>query len=227
MAAGAVMGERSGWEIPLYFSAPGALPSSCPSLAYQEWFPLLSAECTAAKKCAVLIDQSCYGKLLVSGPDAAKALNEISANELDVPIGRSVYTHWLNVRGGIEADVVVIRQSAQQYLVVTGPGGQVRDRCWFEANIATGLNVQIHDMTAQYGMFSVNGPASRSILEALSDETLSNEALPFGHARLIDIGYGSYGVRTSENWATRFFRRLISAVTSTTRYSRKANRAVW
>ena len=190
MAAGAVMGERSGWEIPLYFGDPGATPSPSPSLAYQEWFPLLSAECAAAKDRAVLIDQSCYGKLLVSGPDAAKALNRISANEMDVPIGRSVYTHWLNVRGGIEADVVVIRQSAQQYLVVTGPGGQVRDRCWFEASEAAALNVQIHDMTAQYGMFSVNGPASRSILEALSDEKLSNEALPFGHARLIDIGYG-------------------------------------
>jgi 4-methylaminobutanoate oxidase (formaldehyde-forming) len=39
-------------------------------------------------------------------------------------------------------------------------------------------------------MFSLSGPESRSILEALSDEQLSNEALPFGHAKLIDIGYG-------------------------------------
>ena len=86
---------------------------------------------------------------------------------MDVQVGRSVYTHWLNVRGGIEADVVVVRQSAQQFLVVTGPGGQVRDRCWFEANVPAELNVQIHDVTAQYGMFSVNGPASRGILQAL------------------------------------------------------------
>ncbi len=188
--AGAIMGERAGWEIPLYFGDPGAPLPKTPSLAYQAWFPLLSAECAAAKDRAALIDQSCYGKLLVSGPDAANALNGLSANEMDVPVGRTVYAHWLNVRGGIEADVVVIRQSAQQFLVVTGPGGQVRDRCWFEAHVASGLNVQIHDVTAQYGMFSVNGPASRQILEALSDEELSNETLPFGHARLMDIGYG-------------------------------------
>ncbi len=190
ISAGAIMGERAGWEIPLYYDVPGASLPRAPSLAYQTWFPLLSAECAAARDRAALIDQSCYGKLLVSGPDAAAALNHLSANEMDVPVGRSVYTHWLNVRGGIEADVVVIRQSTQQFLVVTGPGGQVRDRCWFEVNVPSELSVRIHDVTAQYGMFSLNGPTSRSILEALSDEELSNAALPFGHARLIDIGYG-------------------------------------
>jgi glycine cleavage system aminomethyltransferase T/glycine/D-amino acid oxidase-like deaminating enzyme len=190
IAAGAIMGERAGWEIPLYCDPLGGANEGTPSLAYQAWFPLLSAECTAARDRAALIDQSCYGKLLVSGPDAVTALNHLSANEMDVQIGRSVYTHWLNTRGGIEADVVVIRQTPQQFLVVTGPGGQVRDRCWFEANVPSGLNVQIHDLTAQYGMFSVNGPASRGILEALSDADLSNDALPFGHARLIDIAYG-------------------------------------
>jgi 4-methylaminobutanoate oxidase (formaldehyde-forming) len=190
MAAGAVMGERAGWEIPLYYDSPGATLPNTPSLAYQEWFPRLAAECTAARDGASLVDQSCYGKLLVSGPDAAKALNRLSANDMDVPVGRSVYTHWLNVRGGIEADVVVIRQSLQQFLVVTGPGGQVRDRCWFEANIPPELNVQIHDVSAQYGMFALNGPTSRAILQALTDVDLSNQALPFGHAQLIDIGYG-------------------------------------
>lgn len=190
MAAGAVMGERAGWEIPLYYDTPGATLPKTPSLKYQEWFPRLAAECVAARDRAALVDQSCYGKLLVSGPNAAEALNWVSANEMDVPVGRSQYTHWLNVRGGIEADVVVIRQSSHEFLVITGPGGQVRDRCWFEANIRPDLNVQIHDVTALYGMFSVNGPTSREILQAITDADLSNKALPFGHAQLMDIGYG-------------------------------------
>jgi 4-methylaminobutanoate oxidase (formaldehyde-forming) len=45
-------------------------------------------------------------------------------------------------------------------------------------------------VTALYGMFSVNGPTSREILQALTDADLSNKALPFGHAQLIDVGYG-------------------------------------
>ena len=39
MAFGAVMGERAGWEIPLYYDTPGASLPKTPSLAYQEWFP--------------------------------------------------------------------------------------------------------------------------------------------------------------------------------------------
>lgn len=190
MAAGAVMGERAGWEIPLYFDRPGASLPSTPSLAYQAWFPRLAAESAAARDRAALIDQSCYGKLLVRGPDALGALNRVSANEIDVPVGRSVYTHWLNERGGIEADVVILRLEEQQFLVVCGPGAQVRDRCWLDAHIPPELSVQCFDVTSQYGMFSLNGPASRQILQPLTDADLSNAALPFGHGKLIDIGYG-------------------------------------
>ena len=190
MAAGAVMGERAGWEIPLYFDRPGASLPKTPSLAYQSWFPQLTAECGAARDRAALIDQSCYGKLLISGPDAVVALNHVSANELDVPVGRSVYTHWLNKRGGIEADVVILRMDEQRFLVVTGPGGQVRDRCWFDVNTPPKLSVQCFDVTSQYGMFSLHGPASRQILQSLSDADFSNAALPFGHGKIIDIGYG-------------------------------------
>ncbi len=190
IAAGAVMGERAGWEIPLYFDRPGASLPKTPSLAYQSWFPQLAAECVAARDSALLIDQSCYGKLLITGPDALAALNHISANELDVQVGRSVYTHWLNERGGIEADVVILRMAEQRFLVITGPGGQVRDRCWFEINAPATLSAQCLDVTAQYGMFSLNGPASRRILQSLSDADLSSAGLPFGRAKLIDIGYG-------------------------------------
>ncbi len=188
VAAGAVMGERVGWEIPLYFDAPGASLPATPALGCQEWFPRLAAECAAARDRAVLVDQSSYGKLLVSGPDAARALNFVSANQMDVPIGRSVYTHWLNPRGGIEADVVIIRIAQDEFLVVTGPAGQVRDRCWFVSHVPETLNVQCHDVTAMYGMFSLSGPASRDVLQSLTDVDVSNSAFPFGHARFIDVG---------------------------------------
>ena len=39
-------------------------------------------------------------------------------------------------------------------------------------------------------MFSLAGPRSREILQALTDDDLSNDALPFGAARCIDVGLG-------------------------------------
>jgi 4-methylaminobutanoate oxidase (formaldehyde-forming) len=194
LAAGAVMGERVGWEFPLYFDPcggdrTGRLEHS-PSLGYQAWFPFVERECLTARDAAVLVDQSCYGKLLVSGPDAAAALNRICANQVDVPAGRSVYTQWLNERGGIEADVTVTRFGDEEFLVITGHPSQVRDRGWFQAHLEPAWHVQCHDVTANYGMFSLSGPRARDILAALTDADVSNDALPFGAARFIDLGYG-------------------------------------
>jgi heterotetrameric sarcosine oxidase gamma subunit len=189
VAAGAVMGERIGWEFPLYFDRPGATLPHEPSLGYQAWFPQVERECRAARDAAVLIDQSCYGKLLVSGPDAAMALNHVSANEVDVPVGQSVYTQWLNDRGGIEADVTATRVAADEFLIVTGHPSQIRDRAWFNAHVDAAARVQCHDVTANYTMLSLSGPHSREILQALTDEDISNAALPFGAARFIDIGH--------------------------------------
>jgi 4-methylaminobutanoate oxidase (formaldehyde-forming) len=116
-------------------------------------------------------------------------LNRVSANDVDVPVGRSVYTQWLNERGGIEADLVILRLSAGEFLVITGHPSQVRDRAWFNAQVDPSWHVQCHDMTAAYGMFSLSGPRSREILQALTDADLSNEQLPFGAAQFIDLGY--------------------------------------
>jgi glycine cleavage system aminomethyltransferase T/glycine/D-amino acid oxidase-like deaminating enzyme len=190
VAAGAVMGERIGWEIPLYFDAPGASLPTVPSFGYQSWFPAVERECIAARDSAVLVDQSCYGKFLVSGRDAMRALNHLSANEIDVPIGRSVYTHWLNRRGGIEADLTVTRLAQDEFFIVTGHPSQTRDRAWFRACTDPEWIVECHDVTANYAMFALSGPRAREIMQALSEADLSNTALPFASAQLIDVGYG-------------------------------------
>jgi glycine cleavage system aminomethyltransferase T/glycine/D-amino acid oxidase-like deaminating enzyme len=190
LAAGAVMGERIGWEIPLYYDKPGASLSHEPSFGYQSWFPYVQRECLAAQNEAVLVDQSCYGKLLVTGRDALKALNRLSANEIDVPIGRSVYTHWLNERGGIEADLTITRLAEDEFLIITGHPSQARDRGWFRAHIPDDWHVHCHDVTANHAMFALSGPRSREIVQALTDVDLSNNAQGFGVARLMDIGYG-------------------------------------
>jgi 4-methylaminobutanoate oxidase (formaldehyde-forming) len=188
VGAGAVMGERIGWEFPLYFGEPGDHLPQAPSLKRQAWFPNVERECLAARDAALLIDQSCYGKLLIKGVDALKALERVSANNIDVPVGQSVYTHWLNERGGIEADITITRLAEREFMVVTGHPSQVRDRCWFEAHVDPSWNVQIVDVTAAHAMFSVSGPRSREILQRLTDADVSNEAFGFGQAKFIDVG---------------------------------------
>ena len=77
-------------------SMPGAGWPTRAGLGWQDWSPVVQAECLAARDAAVLIDQSMYGKIIVQGPDAVRALNRVGGAQMDVALGTSVYTQFLN-----------------------------------------------------------------------------------------------------------------------------------
>lgn len=187
LAAGAVMGERIGWEVPAFFDPTGQGWNVAPSLARQAWSPHVRRECLAARDAALLIDLSMYGKLIVQGRDAATVLNRIAAAQMDVAPGTSTYTPFLNENGGIEADVTVTRLSPGAFLVVTGHPSQIRDAALIRAATLPDDHAETFDATSAHALLSLNGPASRAILQSLTDDDLSNEAFPFGAAREIDL----------------------------------------
>ncbi len=189
LSAGAVMSERIGWEVPMYFDPANPAWPERASLGWQDWSPRVQEECLAARDHAVLIDQSMYGKILLQGPDAVKALNHISGAEMDVAIGTSVYTQFMNEKGGIEADVTVTRIAPEQFVVVTGHPSQIRDQAHIRAHADPNWRFEIFDATSAYGLLTIHGPQSRAILQQLSGDDLSNEAFPFGAAREIDLAF--------------------------------------
>ncbi|MCP4998349.1 MAG: FAD-dependent oxidoreductase [Hyphomicrobiales bacterium] len=195
---GAVFAERIGWEVPMYFDPSGAGWPTTPSIGYQHWFPAVEAECLAARDSAVLLDQSMYAKILVQGADAVRALNRVCGADMNVAVGTSVYTPFLNQRGGIEADVTVTRLSEDSFIVLTGHPSQIRDQAWIKAHVDPSWNVQIFDATSAYSLLTLQGPKSREILAAISGDDLSNGAFPFGAAREIDLAYArAWAIRRS------------------------------
>ncbi len=196
--AGARFAERIGWEVPMYFETD---PNQTdwerePSLGWKAWSPQVEGECLAARDAAVLIDQSMYAKLIVQGSDAVKALNRVCGAELNVPNGSSVYTQFLNTRGGIEADVTVTRMAEGVFMVITGHPSQMRDQAWIKDHADPAWRFAVFDATSGYGLLSLHGPKARAILAAISGDDVSNAALPFGAAREIDMAY-------AKGWAIR------------------------
>lgn len=188
-AAGAVFGQRIGWEMPMYFDKPGATWPTKPSLGYQEWFPLVEAECHAVQNAVGLCDQSMYGKILVQGKGAVRLLNKICGANVDVAVGTSVYSQFLNQRGGIVADVTVNRMANGRFMVLTGHPTQIRDETYIRKNIGEGWQVEVFDATSAYSLLSLHGPNARALLASLSRDDLSNDAFPFGQLREIDLAY--------------------------------------
>ena len=189
VAAGAVMAERIGWEVPMYFDASGKGWPERASIGWQDWSPHVREECLAARDAVLLIDQSMYGKILVQGPEAAHALNRVCGAQMDVPVGTSVYTQFLNRNGGIEADITATRIAPEQFMVITGHPSQIRDQAHIRAHAEPDWRFEIFDATSAYALLTLHGPNSRAILQALSGDDLSNAALPFGAAREIDLAF--------------------------------------
>lgn len=128
-------------------------------------------------------------KFLVQGRDAVRVLNRLSTAQIDVPAGRIVYTQWLNILGGIEADLTVTRLDEQSFLVVTSVASHVHDFAHLRHAIGPDEFCSVTDVTAGWSLLSVMGPRSRDLLSAVSGADFSNAAFPFGTSREIEIGY--------------------------------------
>ena len=185
----ACFGEVAGWERPNWYAPQGVEPRYEYSWERQNWFEYSAEEHRAVRERVGLIDQSSFGKILVSGPDAESVLNDICANDVAVPVDRVVYTQWLNDRGGIEADVTVTRLAEDRFLVVTGVESQVRDVDWLNRHIPDESRATVADVTSAYAVLGVMGPKARDLLSRVTSADLANDAFPFAASREIDIGY--------------------------------------
>jgi len=188
-AAGACFGEVAGYERANWFAPPGSEPRYEYSYGRQNWFAASAAEHQAVRERVGLFDQSSFGKFVLKGGDAAAVLARICANDVEVPLGRVVYTQWLNERGGIEADLTVTREAADAYFIVTSCATQTRDFSWLTRSIPGGSHAVALDVSSAYAVLGLMGPRSRELLATLTDADLSTAAFPFATSRIIDVGY--------------------------------------
>jgi 4-methylaminobutanoate oxidase (formaldehyde-forming) len=186
-AHNAVFGSKMGWERPNWFAPQGAAPADRPSFEDKPgWFDGVAAEHLAIRTRAALIDQTSFAKFEIAGSGAESALQRMAANDLSGPPGKAVYTQLCNARGGIEADVTLVHEAADRFMLVTGSGFGLRDSGWVASHLPDG--VKIREITSSLAVINLCGPRSRDILQAVTDDDVSNAAFPFLAARRIDLG---------------------------------------
>src|SRR5579862_2475388 len=172
---GAAFGEKGGWERVNWYesNAGGGDPSLRPrGWAGENWSPAIEVEARAAREAAALFDQSSFSKLEVLGPGALALLERLCANRIDRPAGTVVYTQLLNVRGGIECDLSVLRRADDAFLLVTGTAFGNHDRAWIERNAPRDGSVYVRDVTSSYACLCLSGPRARDVLEPLTKTAL-------------------------------------------------------
>ena len=132
---------------------------------------------------------SSFGKIRVEGTDALLFCQNICGNDIDIELGKIVYTQMLNSSGGIESDLTVTRLKQNCFLFVVPAATLVRDLSWLNRH-KENFNVVVTDVTSSEAVLVLMGPNSRKLLSEISPNRFDNNHHPFGSAKEIEIGYG-------------------------------------
>ena len=188
---GAVFFESSGWERPQWYESN--LDLELPQMPIrsewqkEEWSPIIGAEHKATRENVALYDMTPFTKLEVLGKGALSYLQLLTTNQIDRPIGKTIYTSMLNERGGIRCDLTITRIANDRFLVLTGGSTGPLDLHWMEQNLPDNGAVAITDISSSQCCIGIWGPKTRDMLQNLASENLSNQSFPYMSAKHFTI----------------------------------------
>ncbi|MGH9600523.1 MAG: GcvT family protein, partial [Terracidiphilus sp.] len=193
---GACFGSKMGWERPLWFASGAMRPRIDYSFRRQNWFAQHAAEHHAARQNAAIFDQTSFSKFILKGPDAVRVLDRLCGNNMDVPVGKVVYTGLFNERGTFESDLTVVRFAEDRYYIVASTAEAARAFDWISNHVGQDEHAQLTDVSGAHGVLGVMGPRSREVLAKVTGADLSPGAFPYATAQQI-------AVAGSTVWAVR------------------------
>ncbi|KQM31015.1 sarcosine oxidase subunit alpha [Rhizobium sp. Leaf68] len=172
------------------------------------WFPLqgengwresVDREVLNVRKNAGLCDVSMLGKIEVCGRDAAEFLNRVYCNGfLKLAVGKARYGLMLREDGMIYDDGTTSRLDENRYFMTTTTAyaAGVMSHLEFCAQaLWPDLDVRLASVTDQWAQMAIAGPKSRTILEKIVDDDLSNDAFPFLAAKEVSLFGGKLNGR--------------------------------
>lgn len=207
---GAVFGAKFGWERANWFAHDNIEQVDTFGFNRPNQAETVGHEHKAARENVVMFDMSSFSKFEISGPDACDFLQYLAVANVDKLVGGATYTQLCNTRGGIEADVTIIRRATDSFWLITGSALGVRDLDWIERNLqsynkrsngdwkpqgeqwvrgANSSKVQLRDITSAYGVINLAGPNARKVLEKVTNSSVSDADFPFMTAQDIRVGY--------------------------------------
>lgn len=164
-ALGAKMVEFGGWDMPVQY------PTG------------LIQEHNATRTACGLFDVSHMGEINVKGTGATKFLQEITCNDVAMlEDGKAQYSAFLNEAGGIIDDLIVYRNSPNDYFLCVNASNTESCVSWLSKQIKRFSEVAFEDVSSQWGQIAVQGPKAWRILDTLIGKNLGLKMFRFKSA---------------------------------------------
>jgi len=192
---GAVFYEVAGWERPHWYRSNERLLEEYGERVTRReaewesrwWSPIINAEHLALRDRAAMIDLSAFAIFDVTGPGALDVVQRLALRQMDVAVGRAVYTPLLTPGGGFRSDLTIMRLDEECFRVVTGAAHGRSDLKWFADHLPADGSAQVHDLTSSWCTLGLWGPRARDILASVTSDDVTHEGFPFARARTIEI----------------------------------------
>jgi glycine cleavage system aminomethyltransferase T/glycine/D-amino acid oxidase-like deaminating enzyme len=190
-ALGAVFYEAAGWERPHWYESNAPLVEEYGVEAREAewesrwWSPIINAEHLAMRDRAAMIDLTAFCVFDIVGAGALESVQRTCARQMDVAVGKVVYTPVLTPRGGFRSDLTVMRMGDEHFRVVTGGAHGMADFKWFRDHTT---DAQTFDLTSSWTTLGIWGPRAREIVSSLTRDDFSHEGFPFATCRTVELG---------------------------------------
>lgn len=186
IAQGAVMGDSWGLETPLWFAPKGVEPKDIVSFHRSNDFKHVKAEVLATRNGVGVTEIANFAKYKFSGPGAESFLSRILTNKTP-KTGRLILSPMLNPAGKLIGDFTLAKARDELFYMWGSSQAQKYHMRWFEQHLPSDGSVIIERLDMNLVGLSIAGPKSRAVLQALTDEDVSNAAFKFMDFRQMDV----------------------------------------
>jgi glycine cleavage system aminomethyltransferase T/glycine/D-amino acid oxidase-like deaminating enzyme len=192
---GAAFFEAAGWERPQWYESNANLLDEYGDRINRReaewesrwWSPIVNAEHLAMRDRAAMFDLTAFAIFDITGPGALETVQQVSMRQMDVAVGKVVYTPVLSPSGTFKSDLTVMRLGHEQFRVVTGGAHGMADMKWYADHRPPDGSAQITDLTSAYCTLGLWGPRARDILQSLTSADMSSEGFAFASCRTIEL----------------------------------------
>ena len=143
---------------------------------------------------AALLDITPLKKYIIEGPDSQRFLNRLVTRNINIcKVGQVMYTPWCDQEGKVIDDGTVQRLSENKFRITSAEP----NLNWIQHN-ATGMDLTVTDDSVSTAALALQGPNSRTILNAVSSDSL--DSLKFFW--MMDTTFGDISVSISRTGYT-------------------------
>ena len=134
---------------------------------------------------AGIADLTAFAKVEIKGADAESCLDRIQSNKVPQNEGSVTLTYLMMENGRIEGEATIIKLGENHYYMVYAAVREASLLNWMEEELCTGEDVSFNNVSEDYGVIMLAGPASRRILAECTDVSLDNASFRWLSSRHI------------------------------------------